>query len=738
MTGRRDPFGEGRVISRQAGPHSGWPEGRLELGFCAPGAQNPNWWDKNFPVGFCAPAQKPGVTTTGNMPKLPEGYSTTTKPLRGSRSTRREAPPAAARTPAPQEKGEVEKPSGGRPAAWFALGVVALLSAVSYANSLPNGFVFDDEYLIFRNELIKSLRNLPTILASHYWAGPGDAMVQSFPANLYRPLVVATFAFNYAVGGLNPVGYHLVNVLIHIAVCFALYELALRIGWSPGAALAAAALFAAHPLHTEAVTGIVGRSELLMALGVLLALHWYLRGGVPSRLSPRYALASWGGFLAALLSKEQAMVLPALLLLSDLTVEKGPGWWRRLIRSAWRRYVGYGMVLAAFLAVRVAVLGRFFEARTALPFLDNPAAHAPWYPRLLTAIKVAGKYLWLFVWPDKLSADYSYNAIPLVTSIRDPGVLAALAAWGILVGLAAFSFLQGRRHGFFAVGLAGLAFLPASNLLIPIGTIMGERLFYLPSAGLCLLIGVGWDRVREWARQTGRLRMLTRGGVVALGLVLVPLTLRTIVRNRDWRDNKQIMESASRVVPQSAKVMYNLGLTQEDPARALLTFEAAIRIYPDYLKTNGDANGGYGSALLRVGRVAESIEPLERAVALRPRIKGIHYNLGLAYLKEGRVEDAETAYRKELALNEGSAGAYNGLSFALRKQDRFEEAMAAADEAIRLKPDMAEAHYNRGQALEGLGRVPEAVASYERALEVKPDLSLAKSRLERLRRHPRR
>lgn len=620
----------------------------------------------------------------------------------------------------------------------MAFGVLALLSVVSHATSLTNGFVFDDEFLITRNELIRSLKHIPTLLISHYWAAPGDTMGVTFPSNLYRPLVVTTFALNYALGGLNPFGYHLVNVLVHFAVCLALYALARQLGWSSGGALAAAAIFAVHPLHTEAVTGIVGRSELLMALGVLLALRWYLRGGAPGQLIPRYALASWGAFLVALSSKEQAMVLPALLLLSDFTMEAGPGRWRRLIRSAWRRQLGYGLVLGVFLGVRIAVLGGFFGAGTPIPYLDNPAAHAAWYPRLLTAVTVAGKYLSLFAWPDTLSADYSYNAIPLTTSLRDPAVLAALAAWGILVGLAGYSRIRGTRRGFFAVGLTGLTFLPASNLLVPIGTIMGERLFYLPSAGLCLLIGLGWDHVQAWADRTGRRQLFTRGGVVALAVLLIPLTLRTIRRDRDWKDDKTLWEATVKVAPQSAKVLYNLALIQADTAQALQTYEAAIRIYPDHLKTNGDVNGGYGSALLRLGRVAEAIEALERAVALRPRIKGVHYNLGLAYVKEGRLEDAEVAYRRELALNEGSAPAYNGLSFVLRKQDRFEEAMAAADEAIRLKPDMAEAHYNRGQSLEALGRLQEAVGSYERALELKPDLSLVKSKLESLRRrHPR-
>ncbi len=504
----------------------------------------------------------------------------------------------------------------------IAFGILAVVSLLAFANSLTTGFAFDDESVIVQNRLIKSLSFLPALFTSDYWAsilGPG------FGGNIYRPLVLVSFALNYAAGGLNPFGYHLANLLLHLGVCCALFALARQLDLSRAAALAASTLFAVHPLHTEAVTGIVGRAELLMTLGVLLAVTWYLRGGAPARLEARFALASWAAFVAALLSKEQAMILPALLVLADVSAvpaEEGRRDWGYVTRTAWRRYLGYFLILGAYVALRAAVLETpFTKSRQEIQFLDNPLAHVSWDLRLLTALKVAGKYLWLVLWPAKLSADYSYNAIPQVTSVWEPGVLVAGLAWGGILGLGLYALLRGMRPVAFATGFTLLTFLPASNVLVPVGTIMGERLFYLPSAGLCLLLGAGWDQMAAWLRQdrVGRPAALSCLGVFFLALLL--LTARTIQRNRDWRNTETLMQSAARVVPESAKVQTILG-----------TFR------------------------IEAGQLDEAIAGLEKAIRLEPTYVAAQFNLGRAHAAKGNWPEAEAVFRRALTTAEGLGG----------------------------------------------------------------------------------
>ncbi len=218
--------------------------------------------------------------------------------------------------------------AAGRPSL-SAVTFVALLAVLPFVNSFGNNFAFDDGIAIVENPLIKSLRNVPTLLTSGYWE-PYPRM-----GKLYRPLVTISYAANYAMGGLRPFGYHLINLLLHLAVSLLVYRLALRLFRQPEGALVAAALFAVHPLHTEAVTGIVGRAELFAAAFFLLAWWWDLEG----RGRPRYIVGSLAAFALALVSKEHAVALPGVLALSDLYAAREWGRQRTPEMARWFRWL---------------------------------------------------------------------------------------------------------------------------------------------------------------------------------------------------------------------------------------------------------------------------------------------------------------------------------------------------------------------------------------------------------------
>ena len=606
--------------------------------------------------------------------------------------------------------------------------LLSLLVVLAYANSLLNGFANDDHVIIVQNKLITQLRNIPTLFTRDYWASsrnPNEAIPPP-STGLYRPFVMTTYALNYAAGGLNPFGYHAANLLLHLLATWLVYLLALRLNCSPGGALIAAAIFAVHPLHTEAVTGIVGRAELLMAASVL--------GGLVLAVNGSRWLAL-GVFTIGLFSKEQAAVLPVLLVLYEVCVRRAGT--RRVDQpvalfsrsSRLLHYGGYLLVLAVYLTIRSHTLGGLRPP--SLGFLENPAAFADWPVRLLTLLKVAGRYLWLCLWPASLSADYSYNAIPLARSLFDPAVLWALVAWGSLGAAAVWAFRRDGRFTF-CIGLTLLTFLPVSNLVISIGTIMGERLFYLPSAGLCLLVGLGWDRL------TGRLtsRAVRLGAAALVAGLCLALAVRTVVRNQDWINNETLFRHDAQVVPENAKVYAYLGKALKDKGAredALNAYQAALRLYPEYAKTDAPFNAGFGDALLQNGRVEEGIQALERAVSLDPQWSSLHYNLGLAYARQGIFEKAETAWRQALALYPNAPHIHSSLSRLLIEQGRFAEALAEADAALQQDPDFLLALGNRAWALEGLGRLEEAAAGYERVLARNPDFTDLRAKLAGLR-----
>ncbi len=423
-------------------------------------------------------------------------------------------------------------------------------------------------------------------------------------------------------------------------------------------------------------------------------------------------------------------MLPPLLVLCDMAIRRKHESWASVSRDALRRYTGYLAVFLILVAFRGMVFG-YSLLFHGISFLDNPLAHVRWAFRVFTAVKVAGKYLWLFVWPQHLSADYSYNAIPIAVSVLEPEVLASLLAWGGLLGLAAWSYYRGNRLAFFAVGFTVLTFLPVSNLLIAIGTIMGERLFYLPSAGLVILVALGWDAIAMLSGGTVS-RLLRQAGPVVFASVLIIFTVRTVLRNRDWQNEASLFRSALQVVPASAKMHYGAGSEERNPEEALKEYQEALRIYPDYAKTDPLFAGFFGSALLETGRLDEAVAVLERATLMGSKREEVYYNLGLGYTKQKRWALAEKAYRKAIVLDPQDSAPRNGLSFVLLKEERYEEALNAAEEALTVTPDLWEARYNRARALEELGRFKEAADAYEWVLQLNP-LPPVQRRLEELR-----
>jgi Flp pilus assembly protein TadD len=611
-----------------------------------------------------------------------------------------------------------------------------MLVVLAYANSLENGFAFDDAIVIVDNELITHLDTLPALLTSDYWVAHDDSYgAVPFRSGLYRPLVLLSYAVNYAIGGRHPLGYHLVNIVLHLLVTCLLYFLALRLGFSRSAALIGAVLFAVHPIHTEAVTSIVGRAELLMALGVLGS--WLLN------LSGYY----WWSLLAfagGLFSKEQAIVLPVLLILSDVCSHRSLA-----AATSYRRYAGYVVVLAAYLAVRAAVLGTL--SMPPVGFVENPLGSLEGVSRWLTAVKVAGYYLQLFFWPAALSADYSYNAIPVATSFWEPEVIGACIAWMALLTAFIWSFIRGERRISLSIGLTVLAFLPTSNFILPIGTMMGERLFYLPSAGLCLLIGwiLGWaieGRGSLSERIDGskmvHATFVRYGAWAIVAIVCAGCIGRTIVRNRDWIDTERLFNSAVRVVPQSAKVHVALGRTlkfrndHSSDEQALEHYQMALAIYPGYATSDPEFSSHMGDILFRLGRMKEAITALEQGTKLDPHV-GLY--LGLAYARLGETEKAERAWREVLTFTPHDPEARSRLSRLLLERGQWNDGLAQADEALRHHPDHVLALFNRALALEALGRSAEAMSAYERVIAIPsaPDAAKqdARHKMDNLRRN---
>jgi protein O-mannosyl-transferase len=629
------------------------------------------------------------------------------KETRKPRRLRRAAPPVARETSSIQ----AAHPAWRRHA-WRMLALWALVLA-AYSNSVQAGLVFDSAAVISEDARVHAVtpQNLRLILTGPYWHG-------SATLGLYRPLTTFSYLLNYAIfgNGMAPAGYHWVNLALHGVNVSLVYLLGILVLGTAAPAFALAAVWGLHPLLTESVTNIVGRADLLAAFGVLAGLLCYVKSATAAGRHKLFWVAAMVAAQAVgIFSKENAAVLPAIMLLYDVT-------WRK--RAAWRArapaYAALVLPFAAFFYLRGTL-----QVHILAPFGDNPLMSAGFWTARLTAIKVIGKYLWLFIWPARLSPDYSYNAVPLFgwhpAQWEDAKALIALALC-LGAALLAVRWYRARKPLFFFLAFFFVALAPTSNLAILIGSIMAERFVYLPSIGLA---GCVVAAICTLGRQVPRQRLLDiRAAWIALGLLCLACAARTYARNSDWLDDRSLWTSAEDVCPGSARAHNNLGHALAPlPGRmpdAIAQYDAALRIDPKYAA----AHSNLGSALAQVpGRMPDAIAEFQAALRIDPDYAEAHYNLGNALAQlPGRLPDAIAQYEAVLRLEPGDAAAHSNLGLALANSGgRWQEAVAEYEAALRADPDLAAAHNNLGNALSQLpGRLPDAIAQYEAVLRLQP------------------
>ncbi len=448
----------------------------------------------------------------------------------------------------------------------FGCFVVFLLGTLLFAHGFGFPLVRDDHVVIESDSRIRSFAGAGEILTTHYWSGSKNA------GGLYRPVPLLTFLFNYQIGGLHPFGYRLVNALLHGLVSAVVFWLVLRLRGGTRAAWISGLIFASHPLHVEVLQEIKGREELLAALFSLLALGFSVspeQGRKPGRVRI-------GGIsfllILAVFSKESAVGVAFLLALLPW-LDRGEKSYSRLFRAL----LPVAIALSLFVGVRWLVLGSPVGLSSSLiPYLDNPLAHGATSSRVLTGFSVLAHSISLLAFPVQLSPDYSFNAFPEASSLLSPGVFCGL---GVLCGLLLLAWFGCRRNSVF-VALAALLFLfsylPASNLIVPSGTIFAERLLYLPSVGFALVFG--------WVVQSvsGRKLLLPLSGAILLCYGFL-----TVLRVLDWGSEEQLYRDALNVVPESARVRGSVAwydLRQGRLKDASYQATEAVRIHPGYGK----------------------------------------------------------------------------------------------------------------------------------------------------------
>ena len=583
-------------------------------------------------------------------------------------------------------------PSSRRP--WLpaaAAGVLVLAALAAYSHSLTVPFLFDDAPAIERNLSIR-----------HLWPlGEALSPPQTAAGATGRPLVNLTLAVNYALGGLDPRGYHLFNLAIHALAGLTLFGLVRRTLLLPGQreipgetalpfAFGVAGLWIVHPLLTESVLCVVQRNELLVGLFYLLTLYGFVRSTASPRPG-RWQLLALASCLLGTASKEVMATAPLMVLLYDRTFVAGT------FRDAWRLRRWFYVALASTW-VLLAVLVAQHHQRAGIAGFGLGVS--PW-EYLLTQCRALTIYLKLSLWPRPLVLDYGVDMAKGPGEVWPQGLL-------VLALLAATVTALWRRPVLGFLGAWFFIILAPSSSVVPLTTQpIAEHRMYLPLAAIIILALAGVGKLAgRWSVPL----------VVGLALGAGWLTQS---RTLDYQSEVAIWTDTIAKQPANARAHASLahGLNREGRlTEALSCYEDALRLRPDY----ADVQSDYALALLQAGRIGEAVSHLEIARQLKPGDNDIQFNLAVALAQAGRLPETRSTLEDLLRRDPRRAEAWNNLGDARLKSGLPAEALAAFEEALQVSPELAAAHNNAGLALAMLGRGPEAIGHYATAVRLEP------------------
>uniref|UniRef100_A0A8C6M9W3 dolichyl-phosphate-mannose--protein mannosyltransferase n=1 Tax=Nothobranchius furzeri TaxID=105023 RepID=A0A8C6M9W3_NOTFU len=572
---------------------------------------------------------------------------------------------------------------------------VALVALLCFLNSYDGEFVFDDSEAIVNNKDLRPATPLGSIWSNDFW---GSNLSSNSSHKSYRPLTVLTFRLNYLLaGGLHPIGFHVLNITLHAVISVLMIDVfAILIGGldcdekgrtfnrAPKTSLLAAIFFAAHPVHTESVAGIVGRADLLCALFFQLSFLTYCRAfNKDDSFSVKWVVVSLVLCAAAMLCKEQGITV----LLREMLRT------RLLTRLA---LLGLGGLLMLYARWRIMGTGP-----PAFTEVDNPASFEEnIFIRIVNYNYYYSLNAWLLLCPWWLCFDWSMGCVPLIMSATDWRIVLPLLLWCILIGLMnqALCSPDSQRRRTLTLGLVLLLvpFLPACNIFFRVGFVVAERVLYLSSAGYCLLLAFSLGHCCcHWTKQRKLLCVL----VLALLCVYV---VRCALRSHQWRSEQSLFFSALSVCPLNAKVKAQL---------------PSVLLHPNYVH----AMNNLGNILKEKNELTEAEQLLSKAVSIQPDFAAAWMNLGIVQNSLGKFEEAEQSYWNAIRFRRKYPDCYYNLGRLYADQNRHVDALNAWRNATVLKPNHSLAWNNMVILLDNTGNLGQAELIGREALKLLPN-----------------
>ena len=593
--------------------------------------------------------------------------------------------------------------------------IVGIFGLLLYSNTFSNGYVLDDFSAIKENNIVRQgIHAIPEIFKTSYRQG-----YLSVKDGLYRPLSLAMFAIEWDYFPDKPGVSHFVNVVLYGITGTLLFLMLCLLFTSPllspspvergrGEAVAfiTSLLFIAHPLHAEVVANIKSRDELLCFLFVLCSFilaFRYMESG-----KKKYILAGTATYFLSLLSKETSITFLVLLPLalhffSQASIRKNI--------SITASFLGAAGV---YLTIRYNVL-QGAMADSGISMADNIVVGAKTFSTHTgTCFYLLGLYLQKLIFPHPLSYDYSFNQIPIVSmgnifSIASLLLYAAIGSYAVFVlykslrpeadlTKSASSFSNPASH---ILSFGILFFLVTiflfSNLVLTIGTSMGDRLMYFPSLGFCICVAVLLARILK-IENSDLVQMSGHKKLLPVLVIIALFSIKTYSRNADWKDNYTLYSHDVELAPNSVKAHYYLGL--------------------ELVKGVADAEP---DAEKRKKIYEQGISELEKAVAILPSFSSAFTQMGVAYYRMKNYPKAIENYNKAEALKPSDAITLNNIGSVYFEWGKYPEASEKFREALRIDPRFVDAHMNMGSVLGTLKDYNNAIASFQNAITYAPD-----------------
>ena len=644
----------------------------------------------------------------------------------------------------PGESGRISANPSTRNWERWMVPLLSLVSSLCYANTLLNGFVYDDELQILANPYVKSWHYLPQIFRTTVWSFIGAAG----DTNYYRPMMTFTYLLLWKAFGELPSGYHLFNILLNALVVTLVYLAGKALLKSWPIAAVAALLFAVHPIHTEPVAWIAGIPDLEATLLFVAAFHVYIRK--PKLRWTSQALVALC-YLAALMAKEPALMLAPLLAYYEHFVR--PGHETSSTGAKLRQYLPTCLVGLGYLAVRSLLFGKL------APVLQHP--QVTWPQATFSAFALISSYTRLLFWPAPLSAFHTFHA---TETFWAPSVLLGIAVvLGCLLSVAYFHKRNPRLS--FCLLWIGLTLAPVLNVRWMAANVLTERYLYLPSVAFCWLVGYAANYL--WARLGSRpnLALPAKGMLAAAGLLLAGFGTAAIVRrNQVWKDDLTLYTTTLQSDPDSYVMHMNLGTTYF-AARNYIAAEKELLLALQLRPNSPNVLNALGCVYLEENRLQDSGVALKRAIALKPNWTDPHFNYGRLLTKQRQSDTALSEFRTAVDTGPLNASAHLYLAEALAQRQENAEAEAQFRESIRLSPSLSAqqqladlllrtgradkalcllaeltvtypydsaTHLKRAAVFESLGRLGEARKEYQKTLETDPSNSEALAALKRI------